>query len=130
MFDTTAGRITPQQAKDTGMAMVLICLLAGLMRKQDFFLYAAIALLVMTMTRPAIFIPAARVWLAFSDFLGGIVSKILLSFLFAVVVTPIGLIRRLGGADSLRLKMWRQGKGSAFTERNITFSASDLERPY
>jgi hypothetical protein len=69
-------------------------------------------------------------WFALSHFLGSIVSKILLSLLFFTIVTPIGLVRRLAGADSLKLKKWRTGSTSSFTDRNQTYSAEDLERPY
>jgi len=129
-MDMFTNKITQQQAKDTGMAMVLICLLIMFMSGRAFLLPPAIALLVLTMTWPALFRPLAKLWFALSHFLGSIVSKILLSLLFFTIVTPIGLVRRLAGADSLKLKKWRTGSTSSFTDRNQTYSAEDLERPY
>jgi len=123
-------KITQHQAKDTGMAMVLICLLIMFIKERDFLLPSAIALLVLTMTLPALFKPVAKLWFGLSHFLGSIVSKILLSVLFFAIVTPIGLVRRLAGADSMKLKEWRKGTQSSFTDRNLTYSAEDLERPY
>jgi uncharacterized membrane protein YgdD (TMEM256/DUF423 family) len=126
----STNKITQHQAKDTGMAMVLICLLIMFISGQDFLLVPAIALLVLTMTWTAFFKPVAKLWFGLSHFLGSIVSKILLSVLFFAIVTPIGLVRRLAGADSLKLKEWGKGTKSSFTDRNQTYSAEDLERPY
>ena len=123
-------KISQHQAKDTGMAMVLICLLITVISGRDSWLPPAIVLLVLTMTLPGIFKPVAIVWFGFSHFLGGIVSKILLSVLFFVIVTPVGLIRRLTGKDSLKLKEWRTGTTTSFTDRNKTYTAKDLEHPY
>jgi len=123
-------KITRHQAKDTGMAMVLICLLVMAVSGRDFMLFPAIALLVVNMTVPMVFKPVARVWFGFSHFLGSIVSKVLLTVLFFTIVTPMGLIRRMTGADSLRLKEWGRGTKTAFTERNKRYSPEDLEHPY
>ncbi|HEJ83338.1 MAG TPA: hypothetical protein ENO25_02115 [Desulfobacteraceae bacterium] len=112
------------------MAMVLICLLIMVFSGRDFPLLPAVALLVLTMTVPALFKPVAWLWLGFSHFLGSIVSKIILSVLFFAIVTPIGLARRLSGADSLKLKDWRAGKQTSFIDRNKTYSRDDLEHPY
>ena len=126
----TMRKITPDQAKDTGMAMVLISLLALLVSNYHFFLQAAVALLVVNMTYPKLFTPVAWLWLGLSGAIGNVVSKILLTVLFFTIVTPIGLIRRLAGADTLKLRRWRQDTASAFMERNHKVTARDLERPY
>ncbi len=49
---------------------------------------------------------------------------------FALVITPIGLVRRALGKDSLRLRAFRAGNESVMTVRNHTFTAADLEKPY
>lgn len=48
--------------------------------------------------------PLNRLWHRFGLLLGKIVAPLVLGIIFALVVTPIGLVRRLAGADSLRLK--------------------------
>ena len=62
--------------------------------------------------------------------IGLVVSKILLSVIFFFVVTPMGLIRRMLGKDSLQLNEWKKGDGSVMKERNHTFQAQDLEKPF
>jgi len=51
--------ITPEQAKDTGMAMVLICLLIGQLAGKPALFPAAIVLLFAL----ALFAVSARIWL-------------------------------------------------------------------
>jgi len=117
------------QAKDTGMALVLVCIILFLFSQQRLWIIAALVFLLICMISPKLYQPAAVVWFKLSNYLGGFASTLLLTIIFYVVVTPIALIRQLTGADALKLKQWRKSK-SAFTERNITFSATDLEKPY
>lgn len=118
-----------QQAKDTGLSFVLICLIIFLFTDQSVWVIAAMFCLLISMTFPRFYQPAARIWYGFSHVLGSIVSKIILTFIFYIVVTPIGLLRQRSGADAMNLKK-RGSKVSAFRERNITFSSTDMEKPY
>jgi hypothetical protein len=121
---------TPEQAKDTGMAMVLICLLLGYWHKFPKFLPVAIVLLLITMAWPKAFRPLAGLWFGFSRLLGEVVSRVILSVLFFLIVTPIGLIRRLMGADALKLRQWKQGQDSVFVVREGPVQGKDLVNPY
>jgi len=121
---------TPEQAKDTGMAMVLICLLLGYWGKFPKFLPVAIALLILTMAWPKAFKPLAVLWFGLSHLLSSVVSRVILTLVFFLIVTPIGVIRRLGGADALQLKKWKQGKGSVFVVRKGTVKGKDMANPY
>ena len=123
-------RATVEQAKDTGLAAVLILLLVAQFWERQVLMAPAIAVLVITMTWPALFRPAARVWFGLSHVLGTVASKVLLSVVFFVVGTPIGLIRRVLGADSMRLREWKNNGESVFFERDHTYTSGDLERPY
>ncbi|MDH3392530.1 MAG: SxtJ family membrane protein [Desulfobulbaceae bacterium] len=118
------------QAKDTGLAMVLILLLLAHFGKFHASLLPAIVVLVITMTWPAFFAPLAKLWFGLSHLLGGVVSKVLLTIVFFLVATPIAFLRRLGGADAMRRKDWKGGGQSAFVERGHEFSRKDLETPY
>jgi hypothetical protein len=121
---------TPEQAKDTGMAMVLICLLLGYWGKFPKFLPVAIVLLLITMVWPKAFQPLAGLWFGLSHLLSSVVSRVILTILFFLVVTPIGLIRRLFGADALQLKKWKQGRDSVFIVREGPVQKKDLMQPY
>jgi hypothetical protein len=121
---------TREQARDTGMAMVLICLLLAYWGHRQQFLPLAIALLLLTMVWPNAFRPLAVLWFGLSHLLGNLVSRIVLTILFFGLVTPIGLVRRWLGADSLQLKKWKKDNKSVFTEREGTISPEDLANPY
>jgi hypothetical protein len=121
---------TKDQAKDTGMAMVLICLLLGYWGKFPKFLPVSLALLLITMIWPNAFRPLATLWFGLSHVLSSVVSRVILSVLFFLIVTPIGLIRRLTGADALKLKQWKHGRDSVFIVREGAIQGKDLENPY
>jgi hypothetical protein len=122
--------ISKDQSRDTGMAMVLLCLLLALSPKRHAFLFVAIALHLLNMTVPVIYRPIAIVWLGLSDVMGAVMSRVLLSIVFFLVVTPIGILRRLFGKDALKLHAFKASGDSVMLERNHSFTARDLERPY
>jgi len=123
-------KATGEQAKDTGMAMVLICLLLGYAGKFPKFLPVSIVLLIITMAWPKAFKPLAGLWFGLSHLLGSVVSRVILTILFFTIVTPIGVIRRWRGADAMQLKKWKQGSDSVFIERQGAVQDKDLLQPY
>ena len=122
--------ISINQAKDTGMAMVLICLLINIFGKDSTFNILAILFLVINMVVPSVYKPVAIIWLSFSKIIGTIMSKILLVIIFFLIVTPMGITRRLLGKDSLKLKSWKNDHDSVFITRNNSFRSEDIEAPY
>jgi len=119
-----------EKCKDSGLALVLICLLCYLAGKELFFLWAALVFLLAAMTCPRVFQPFAIIWFALSAGVGGIVSKIILTALFFGVILPISLLRRFLGKDSMQLRCWKDGNGSVFRQRNQKLAPKDLEQPY
>ena len=79
---------------------------------------------------PNAFRPLATLWFGLSHVLSSIVSRVILTLLFFLIVTPIGLIRRALGADALKLKQWKQGRDSVFIVREGAIQGKDLENPY
>jgi hypothetical protein len=123
-------KITKDQSRDTGMAMVLLLLIVAVSRKREGYVFVAMAVHVVNMTWPQIYRPLAVLWLGLSELMGSVVSKILLSLVFFVVVTPIAILRRLAGKDSLKLRGFKATQNSAMLERNHVFVGQDLEKPY
>jgi hypothetical protein len=124
------GDATKEQAKDTGMAIVLIALIAAVARKKLAYVNVAILVHVVNMIAPQVFRPAAVVWFAFSHVMGNVVSHVIMAIVFFLVVTPIAVWRRMSGADALQLKPFKAGRGSVMEERNHTFTGKDIEQPY
>jgi len=123
-------QITKDQSRDTGMAMALLALLLGFLTDARWFFPLATVLLVVTMAVPSVYRPIAFVWLGLSHFLGTIVSRILLTAVFFVVVMPVGLLRRAMGMDSLQLKKFGRGKESVMRVRDHVYVPSDIDKPY
>jgi hypothetical protein len=130
MMEFMKRKITKDQSRDTGMAMVLLLLLLSAILKREGLVLAAIMLHLLNMTVPQVYRPIAIVWLGLSEMVGTIISKILLSISFFAVLTPIGIFRRLIGKDSLKLRAFKANVDSVMVERNHKFSGSDLEKPY
>ena len=123
-------KVSEKECSDTGMAMVLICLLAGWFSGiRDWFL-GAIIVLVINMIWPILYIWVAKAWLGFSHLLGTVMSKIILSLIFFIVVTPIALLRRALGHDPMALKKWKKGTESVFETRNHTYKPQEIEQPF
>jgi polyferredoxin len=118
------------KARDTGLAMVLLVLIIIYFGKYYNLIPLAIILLILSILWPKLFSPIAKVWFGLSNIIGTIMSKILLSVVFYIIVTPIGMMRRFFKADPLQLKDWKKGKGSVLKIRNQTIQAKDLEKPY
>jgi hypothetical protein len=123
-------KITVEQCKDSGLALVLICLICYVVWKLATLLILAIVFLVAAMTWPVMFQPFARLWFGLSTALGTVMSKIILAVLFYGLVLPVGLLRRAMGKDAMRLKSWKKGSDSVFRVRGHRFEAKDLEHPY
>ena len=122
--------ISREQAKDTGMAIVLICMLVFYFYRFENFLTLSIALLIINMTVPKIYKPLAKLWFWFSNVIGFIMSNLVLTMLFLTLVTPIGVLRRITGSDSLQIKKWKKGKSSVFQIRDHTYQQKDIANPY
>lgn len=122
--------ITIDQARDTGQAMALLCLIILIFFKQASFAGIALIVLLINMLRPQVYKPLAKWWFALSNLLSRIVPRILLGVLFYVMVTPVGLFRRVLGRDPLQLRKWKKGRESVLRERNHTLSAKDIINPF
>lgn len=65
----------------------------------------------LTGTRVAL--PFYRAWLGIAWLLGNVMSRVMLGFVFLLVVTPLGLVMRMTGRDALQLRRrsdtyWRE----------------------
>ena len=122
--------ISLEQAKDTGMAMVLICLLIAVLGRQRPFVGISIILLLINMIWPRVYKPLAKFWFGFSRLLGAFMSRILFSLIFIIMVVPVGLLRKLLGKDSLQMKNWKKGHASVLKVRDHEFAPNDIAHPY
>lgn len=129
-FGFLPAAVSNKECADTSMAMTLICLLVIMFTRSLTLMPLALGLLLLGMVWPRAYSPVAKLWLGISLLLGSVMSKLLLSVIFFVIVTPLALVLRLFGHDPMRLKSWKKGADSTFVTRDHTYEAKDLEHPF
>lgn len=123
-------RLSKKEVKDSGFAFVLLLLLAAMFSKNILFLWIALPSLLLCYIFPVIFYPFSVIWLSFSRLMGKIVSKIILTIIYCLMVVPFGILMRIFGKDSLNLERFKKGKESVLKIREHKYTAADLEKPY
>ena len=90
---------------------------------QILFTFGAV-LLILGFTIPVILKPIYWVWMIFATILGWIMTRVILSLLFYLIVTPIGLVARLFGKQFIELK-WDKSEGSYWNYRSKKYIMKD-----
>jgi len=72
------------------------------------FVTLAMLFCTLALAKPALLQPLNRLWFAFGNILGRLISPLVLSIMFFLIFTPIGLFQRLSGRDILQLRSPRQ----------------------
>jgi hypothetical protein len=88
-----------------GVVLILISFILWWLEKNS-FMYFSIAgglFIILSYIAVAVLKPFHKVWIGFSLILGFVMSRIILSVLFFLVVTPIGLIAKLVGKKFMPL---------------------------
>ena len=73
-------------------------------------LFFSLFFLVLGLMNSKLLTPINLLWTKFGILLGNIFAPIVMSFIFFLVVTPIGLLMRMMGRDLLRTKYNKSGK--------------------
>jgi hypothetical protein len=73
------------------------------------FLVSGLVLLVLGLTIPIVLKPIYWIWMTLAVILGWIMTRVILSLLFYIVVTPIGLFSQLSGSK-FRNSKWDKSK--------------------
>ena len=121
--------MTEKWIKDTGEVLALVLLFFGLYYRFDYLFVLAFATLIITTVYPNLLKPLAYLWLKVTKILASVMPRIFFGFVFYVIITPIGLVRRILGYDSLDLSD-NHKKLSSFITRNHLFTKEDLMKPY
>jgi hypothetical protein len=111
----------------TGMVIITGLLVIFLLSEKSWIIPVSIAF-------GAIFIfinPLATLihkgWMTLAKVLGWIMSKLILSLLWYIILTPLAFIYRLTGHDELQLK---KDKNSQFSDCPKEYSPADFEKPW
>ena len=118
--------ISKSQCKDTILVSVFLLFIFSLWKEVDISKIGFLVALVGLIT-PIVFKPVAFFWFNFSVVLGNISSKVVLTLIFYIVVSPISIFRKMLWHDALSLKSWKKDDSSLFKNRNHEFDKKDLE---
>ncbi|MFN8208417.1 MAG: SxtJ family membrane protein [Bacteroidales bacterium] len=120
-----------KEHQDSALALMLIIMLVYFIGyREEALLVALTVSLLFTMILPVIFYPFTILWLNLSHYLGIVSSFFLLSIIFLVIVTPVGLFRKLAGKDPLSLRKFRKGADTVFISRKHLFTRENLSNPF
>jgi uncharacterized membrane protein len=118
--------ITKKQSVEFGLVTILVSNFLAIYFKQGYFVIAAFFLTLITLIVPIVFYPFAAVWFWLSKILSAIGSRIILTTVFFIVVTPVGIIRRLLNRDSLKINQFKKSTKSVMTDRDHLYTAGDF----
>ncbi len=78
---------------------------------------------------PRLLLPLCRAWMGLARALGWLNTRLLLTLVFFLMITPIGLLMRVFGHDPMDRRWRRPGRNSYWGGRPVD-CRSDLRRTY
>ena len=82
-------------------------------------LIVALIFLILGLLNSKLLTPFNKLWIKFGEFLGKIISPIVMGIVYFFVVTPIGIFMRLNKKDLLKLKFSENSSYWIKREKNI-----------
>ena len=119
-----------RRSLETLAVLAAACIACAMIFKAQAFAYVALGLLLVGLFLRWPAVKLAGAWLGFSAVLGAINSKILLTLVYYLVLTPIALLYRLTHRDPLSLKRAADSGRTYWIVRDHQFGPRDLERPW
>lgn len=114
---------------------IVLGLLGGLLlfRQKDYYLYfftfSGIFLLLGVLL-PLLLKPIQKVWMGLAVIIGWVMTRLILTALFYLVVTPIGLVARLFRKDFLAIKLDRNADSYWIARKSVTFNKRNYENQF
>jgi len=119
-------KIEKRQTVEFGLVAILVVCAFALLLNTKILIFIALVICLITILVPLLLYPLAFVWFTLSAILNKISMVLLLGLVFYLIVTPMGLFRRVQGKDPLRLKQFKQNKHSVMANRDHIYTAADM----
>ena len=119
-----------------GITMAIILVLLGgllLWREKGYYLYffiLAAAFIIPSLAVPIALKPVHKVWMTISIILGWIMTRVILSVLFYLVLTPTGWLAKLFGEHFLDLKIDNDAGSYWIRRKELPLNKSDYEKQF
>lgn len=75
-----------------------------------YFLAASVSFIIFGAALPSILMPVQKTWMAFAIVMGFLMTRLILTLLFYLVVTPVALIAKLVRKDFLDMRIDREAQ--------------------
>lgn len=112
---------------ETLTVLAAVFLVLNVFFHQQVFIYGAILLLVTGLFIKPLASMITKAWLKFSCILGAINTKIILSLVFFLILTPLAYLFRLFNKNPLQLAKKSKSQ-SLYHDRNYKYVKSDFEK--
>ena len=105
---------TKKDIKSFGITIgIILCLIAFFLFYKEIeyyiiFIYVALVLIGSGLIIPNVLKPIYYIWMVFANILGWIMTRLILSLLFYLIISPIGFFSKIFGKRFLRIKITDQ----------------------
>ena len=119
-----------------GITMGIVLILFGglfLWRDKDYYIYLfiiATVFMILGLAVPFVLKPIHKVWMTISIILGWIMTRVILSILFYLVVTPTSWLARLFGKQFLDLKIDKNARSYWIPKKELKLNKADYEKQF
>ena len=127
---------TPRDLRIFGLTVgIVLLLIASYLiwkdRSSQFYFLSVGAFLVLSgLLFPTILRPLNKAWMTLAILLGWVMTRVILSLLFYLVITPISLIARIFGKHFLDLKIDKSRVSYWEKRNNVPSTPADYERQF
>jgi len=124
-------KISKKELRSFGYTIgIILLIVSGILFHYGNYLYQNLTIIAslflgLGVVAPLLLKPIYLVWMTFAVILGWIMTRVILSLVFFLILTPIGLITKLLGEDFLKLK-----KIKSNTYWNSRDSSTELNQNY
>ncbi len=96
----------------------------------DWSVAAGVAMLLLCMSTGMMMAPVYKVWMRLALVLGTIMTAVIITVVFVLLITPIGVLRRVLRSKSDYSKAFDRQKGSYWVDREGAYDPRSMEKMY
>ena len=128
-------RSDENELKKFGKAVGLVILIIGIVlmvysnKLFPIFVATGTFFIISSYLSPSILLPFQKIWMVIAVILGFIMTRIILSVLFYIVISPINFISKIFGKDFLDLKIQKEKK-SYWNLKEEKYEKSSTEKQF
>lgn len=121
--------VTRQKNMETGVLISLVLIYANVQLHMPATLFFVSVLLV-TLLYPMALSPITWCWFTLGEKISWLMSTVLLTGVFYLLVTPVAMVRRMAKIDKLKIHSFKKGRQSVFCVVDKTYDARYFTKQY